>query len=652
MELTDIKGIGVKRAEALNKIGVYKPEDLLLRFPDYYIETEREFSPVSVDGERVSFVARVVSPATRAFIRRGLSLTRLEVQSGGVKISCRWFNMPFAARGYVGGDTVYVCGKIKRFKNSVSIVNPVLIKQSTDDPAILPIYKVAKMPSATFAQAVQAVLGLKVSGYIPEKFRSEFNLSPLIESFRSVHFPVSIGEAEKARDNITLEETAYHIAAYKLLRNQTARKFVYRDFQSELQEFVSRLPFELTDGQSNAIKRLIECLKSDKSANALLQGDVGCGKTVVALTLMYFAALNGYQSVLMAPTEILARQHYEKMIKLFEPRFKCVYVGKESAKGYRDGLFHIKNGDAAIVVGTHALLYDAVQFNNLSLVITDEQQRFGVEQRSALENKAAGADVIVMTATPIPRTLALTLYGELEQIAITELPPQRKVVKTSLVPYRKVDDMINYLADKAKDGKKCYLVCPRIDDGDDDLTSVESLYEKVKKSRLAPYAMQLHGRMSDSEKSEVMRAFVNGDCRALVATTVIQVGVDVKEAADIAVFDAERFGLSELHQLRGRVGRSDEQGRCFLISDNEAAQERLREFCNCNDGFKIAELDFKLRGAGDFIGTRQHGGGFCDVDMLDKARELSERIVSDGTCCDAILSSLKNPDFIRSITLN
>lgn len=657
MELSEIKGIGEKRLAALNRMGIFTPSDLLLRFPDKYIDRAAKIDKSARDGDEISFAGRVVAPAKRAFIRRGLSVVNCSFENNGVVVRCSWFNQPFAARSLKENDIVYVVGKVKKFKNSLQMTNPTLLAPQSGDGEIVPVYKTS-IPSRTFESAVKTALAnVRVDSYIPASTAQIFGLMPLQSALKSVHMPSSKVELDSARRSVAVENLCYVISSYRLLKDDK-RDFTYNADDGEIDRFIGSLPFSLTEGQRSAADAVIRALRSDRLTNMLVQGEVGCGKTVVALCAMYFAAKSGCQSAIMAPTEVLARQHYATMIKILEPlgiktQLLCASM---PAKQRETALFNIKFGVADCVVGTQSLIGECVDYANLRLVIVDEQQRFGVNQRAKLESKGRKTDVIVMTATPIPRTLALSLYGELAQCEIRTLPADRPQIHTSIVPPGKIRDMYRYVSDKASKDERTYIICPRIESADDDAASVEEVYATLARSELAPVTGYIHGKMKDAEKNDVMNAFKSGKIKVLVSTTVVEVGIDVPQATTVIVYDAERFGLSQLHQIRGRVGRGTLESYCFLLSGNDDPDgaDRLKKFCTVTDGFSVSELDFKLRGAGDFVGLRQHGNGSSaiDADIIDAARRLSDAVISDENSARAIAASLDSAEFIRSVTMN
>lgn len=638
-------------------MGIYTPSDLLLRFPDKYVFCDTAIDGRVRDGDEISFVGDVVSPAKRSFIRRGLNVVNCTVQNNGVLVRCSWFNQPFAARNLQLGSRVYVVGKVKKFKNSVQLTNPTLLTPQDGDDGVIPVYKTT-IPSRTFAAAVKTALdNVKVNSYIPSRLAERYGLIPLQKALQGVHAPRNRAELADCKRSVAVENLCYVITSYRLLKDDR-RDFVYSAPPSVINDFIKGLPYSLTAEQVAAAREIISALRSDKLANMLVQGEVGCGKTVVAMLAMFYAAKCGCQSAIMTPTEVLARQHYATMVKILEPlgvktQLLCASM---NARQKEEAMFNIKYGNASCIVGTQSLIGDCIEYKNLRLVIVDEQQRFGVNQRAKLESKGNKTDMIVMTATPIPRTLALSLYGELQQTEIRELPANRPKIHTSVVPSVKIDGMYDYIGKKAAADERTYIICPRIDGGDDDVTGVDDIYKRLKNSALAPLVGCVHGKMKDTEKNEVMSAFKSGAIKILVSTTVVEVGIDVPEATTIVVYDAERFGLAQLHQIRGRVGRGVKESYCFLISENGTPESdaRLKDFCGLKDGFSVSELDFNLRGAGDFVGLRQHGSGTLQIDnaIIERARALSDALIADGTSSESIIGSLKAPEFIRSVTMN
>ena len=455
-------------------MGIYTPSDLLLRFPDRYIDVNAKVDRTLKDGDIVSFLGETAAPAKRAYIRRGLNVVNCSFLNNGITVRCSWFNQPFAARNLNVGDKVYVVGKVKRFKSAVQVVNPTLLAPQPTDESIVPVYK-TPIPSRTFEAAVKTALdNVKVNSFIPERLAEKFGLMPLQVALRRIHLPRDQMELAIAKRSVAVENLCYVITSYRLLKDDR-RDFSYSAPSETVNELINSLPFALTGEQAAAIDGIISALRSDKLTNMLVQGEVGCGKTVVALAAMFYAAKCGYQSAIMAPTEVLARQHYAAMVKYLEPlgvksQLLCASM---TAKQKEEALFNIKFGAASCIVGTQSLIGDDAVFRDLRLVIADEQQRFGVNQRAKLESKGGKTDMIVMTATPIPRTLALSLYGELQQIEIRELPSSRPKIHTSIVPPSKIDNMYKYIINKALIDERTYIICPRIEGGEDDVTSVD-----------------------------------------------------------------------------------------------------------------------------------------------------------------------------------
>ena len=664
MKLDEIKGLGSKRIQCLKENGIASVDDLLTVFPYDYVDLINLSPPSAcVDKGNVAVLGTVIKAPKIKYLRKGLFLATVVFKDeSGEEFECGWFNRKYLKNTLPFGKRSYVYGKVERFGKKLSLNNPTLITATENMPPIFPLYRPIKgIPSSVFIKAIDAVLdNVNINSYLDDSIKETYGLMELNKAFRYVHRPPDRKLLDKAKSSITIENLSCNIALYSILKRHGNKSHVYKNNFDKLNEFTDSLPFKLSGDQSKAIKEILEDLNSPKKMNRLLQGDVGCGKTVVALTAMLYTAMSGLQSALMCPTEILAKQHFNNACKLFEPYgISPTFLSSSiSSAARREILSAIKSGEARVVIGTHAIIQDDVNFNNLSLIITDEQQRFGVKQRGILENKAQNADYLVMTATPIPRTLALALYGDLDESQIHTLPKQKAATYTRFVPQKKVNDMLKYVLDKARAGEQTYIVCPRIDD--EELISVKNLYEKLYNSALKPYIGMLHGQMSDEEKTNVMSDFSFGKICVLITTSIIEVGIDVPNATSIIIFNAERYGLSQLHQMRGRVGRGTTDSYCFLLSDvndSDKAKERIDYFISCNDGFALAEYDFKLRGAGDFLGTRQHGDSFfssIDRSDIDKAKTISAKLYESEKFKTQILSNTHGGQilFIENLTLN
>ena len=668
MKLSDVKGLGEKRIQKLEAAGIVSPADLLLYFPYKYLDLSAtpDFEQLR-DGDETAFYCTVVKEPVYKFVRKGLDFVKTDVEVGGRNITCTWFNQRYVKKQLFVGKRLIMSGKVKRFKTKIEISAPQIVSETGRQGKIIPLYRPIKgLPQSVLKEAIEVCIkSVTVNGYLSGADLKKFDLMPLNDAVKILHFPLDMQGVRAASRSVALENLAYTIATFDILKHSGDgnRKFAYSGSREKLEKFILSLPFELTDDQRTAVDDTVDSLCSDKKMNRLLQGDVGSGKTVVALTAMYFAALSGYQSVLMAPTELLAMQHYETAIKLFEHENVNIEFlsGSQNAARRGTSLFNIKSGVADIVIGTHSLISDDVDFARLALVVTDEQHRFGVAQRGKLENKSVGSDSLVMSATPIPRTLALTLYGDLQQSQIRTVPKEKAKIMTRIVPMSKIADMYRYIKEDAKQGKRSYLVCARIEQEDDNVVSATALYKYLEKSFAEVGIGLLHGQMKDIEKNAVMRDFSDGKLNVLVTTSVIEVGIDVPQAVNMVIFNAERYGLSQLHQLRGRVGRGKTDSYCFLPLDEvgENSRERLETFVKSSDGFALAEADFISRGAGDFLGTRQHGKNTAlslekiTPTLLEQARAISNYLLSDPVLRKSLeLGNIGEREYIKSLTLN
>ena len=663
MEFSEIRGFGVKRIEYMKQSGIESVDDLLMLFPSKYIDlSSTETAASGVGKEKSVIMGTIKAPAQVKYLRKGLFLTTVVMTDGTDDFECGWFNQKYLRNALHIGTEYFVYGKVEQFGKKLSIGNPTLIKKTSNSPKIHPIYKAIKgVPANVLTGGIDAALkNVRLESFVNCDMAKHYNLTELNNAVRILHHPSDMKSLADAKRSIAIENLSCNMALYELIKHTGKKNRKYSDSKEILENFISNLPFDLTNGQKAALDNIISDMRSNTKMNRLLQGDVGCGKTIVALCAMLYAVISGYQCVLMSPTELLAKQHYETAQRLFKAyKIRTTFLGSSlTAKKRLEVLSDISKGNTDIVIGTHAVICKDVVFKHLALIVTDEQQRFGVKQRGLLENKAINADCLVMSATPIPRTLALTLYGDLAESAIHEVPEKKASVTTRFVPTHKIKDMLAYIFEKAKNGEQTYIVCPRIDD--DELVSVNTLYNHLKNTALKEYIGILHGQLPDSEKAKIMNAFAEGSIRVLLTTSIIEVGIDVKSATTIVIFNADRYGLSQLHQLRGRVGRGEKDSFCFILSDNydsESAQARLNHFCSCNDGFSLAEFDFKMRGAGDFFGTRQHGSTFfseMDAQTIKTAREISLLLLQDEHFCKYAPIKAKNGQitFIEKLTLN
>lgn len=663
MLLSDIKGIKSKRLEILNNAGIYTPVDLISFFPKKYVDKTKLSSLSNAkEGEEVLLLASTQEDVKVNYIKKNMSIVKAKFIYDNKIVYITYFNQPYMAKNIEKNKYYYISGKLKK-KGGFTISNPTLYP-FTGDNLPIPVYsKIKGLPQNTLVSAIDTVLSsVRLNGYIPSSLANKHNLLEINSAYFNVHHPQSIEQAKVAKRTVSIEYLNYMISVYALVRKQDKAKKTrkYEERKSQFLDFVKSLPFSLTDDQKTTIQQIINDLIKG-SCSRLVQGDVGCGKTVVAMCIMYFAYLNGYQSVFMAPTEVLAFQHYMTAINYLESKgVKVAFLSGSIKKSEREKtLERIANGEVNVIVGTHALFSSDVAFKNLSLVITDEQQRFGVKQRSAIENKTIDADVVAMTATPIPRTLALTLYGELQVSTIKTLPQNKAQIKTRFIPEQKIDSMWKYIVDKANVGEQTYVVCPTIEEDEDSpLSSVKEIYEKAKQL-LGDSVGVIHGQLKEETKNRIMKQFASGEIKVLVATTVIEVGIDVKNATTMVIYNADRFGLSSLHQLRGRVGRGDKESYCFVLTDNESdsVKERIDYFCSCSNGFDLSEYDFEKRGGGDFLGTAQHGGSgefAFDADTIRNAKSISDTLLNDENYCNTIRKTVTDNrfEYFKDITLN
>ena len=655
MKLSDIKGIGPVALKNLKAAGIESPLDLVCHFPHKYIDLKNMTHFYDTEeGADFAACGRLLSHNT-VRVRKGLSYVKAEfLACDNIKFSATWFNQPFISRSLQEGKAYYILGKLKRFKNKYEISAPVLQPSPDTLRPVISVYKSTGVSKSVFESAlVQVLKSVKFNGYLPPHIRQKFLLIDVNQAFISVHFPKTLEEAAVARRSLSIENLTATIALFFSSKQKSANTKPFRytgNGKNFIKNYIDKLPYALTADQNAALGQILQVMDGTAPANILLDGDVGSGKTIVCMLAAAYSMQSGYQSVLMAPTELLARQHYNTATKIFGITGIELLTSSQTAAARSASKLNIENGAAKLIIGTHSVLQKDIIFKNVSLVVTDEQQRFGVEQRGALENKGIAPDSIVMSATPIPRTLALTLYGELQSVSIRSKPKGRAKIFTRFVG-AKIKEMYEYILNKARAGEQAYIVCPRIE-GDEDLTNAVELYNELQKSALQPYIALLHGQMKDFEKTAVMDSFVKGEKRVLVSTTIVEVGIDVPAATTMVVYNAERYGLSQLHQLRGRVGRGQTDSFCFLLSSAEGYQSRLKFLEDCDDGFLLAEKDFELRGAGDFLGTRQHGkaltftGEPITLDIIRRAKEIA------SVCAEEFKNLSKDTAAYFNIALN
>lgn len=640
-----IKGVGEARAAAFRSLGVSTVGELLRFYPRAY-EDWGNITPISqcVIGENVCVKATVMFPPKNQRVRGGMLIAKGTVTDGEDVIAVTFFNNKYIDKMLKSGEEYLFYGKITLGKFAArEMISPMFIK-SAQSVEIKPIYPQNKnITSKAIQSAVQNALRNidEIPEYLPDYILERFNLVTLDRAIRHIHFPKTDGDLQKARDRLIFDELfILQLSLLTLKEDNSAadtKNIINKDYTSE---FFEILPFEPTNAQKRAVKEAIADMQSGKQMNRLLQGDVGSGKTAVAASIVYTAAKNGMQSALMAPTEVLAVQHFETFTRLFQnSRIHCeLLTGSTKAKEKKEIKDRLKNGEIDLIIGTHALIQDDVEFSNLGLVITDEQHRFGVKQRTGLCSKGDNPHIYVMSATPIPRTLALIFFGDLNVSILDELPPGRQKIETYAVKSGKRGSMFEFIRKHLDMGYQAYIVCPLVEESElvQGVMSAEEYFKKAQP--LFPnYRLDLlHGKMSPKKKDEVMLKFKNGETQLLISTVVIEVGVDVPNAVIMVIENAERFGLSQLHQLRGRVGRGKAKSHCILVTDatGDEATARMNIMCETTDGFKIADEDLKLRGPGDFFGTRQHGlpklriaDILTDTKILMQTQELAQEIM-------------------------
>ena len=647
--ISTLKGVGPKATEKLNRCGIFNILDILLYFPrDYdFIEGNVEFE--TIDGEeKLILLCEVKAFKRDVRTKNGKLLTTIDFQYGEHKVTAKWFNQPYVKNNFQKGSQYNLMGKFKRVGNMLEIVGPVIACGEAISNEIVPKYPLkGDISNKLFEKLINTILAqMNIKENLPQDILDKYKLVSLDSAIRSIHFPENKDMLEKAKTRLKFQELFTYslkllLLKYQLKKNSNGIKFEWVD---ELKVFKESLPFPLTNAQTKVVRDILRDQKSQCPMNRLIQGDVGSGKTIVALIGIFNVIKNNYQSVLMAPTEILATQHYEEAKKVYS-QFNIeieLLTGGTSIKEKKRIKERIRGNEPILVIGTHALFQEDVEFGRLGLIITDEQHRFGVEQRSRLMNKGNKADCIVMTATPIPRTLALYLYSDLDVSVIDELPPGRKKIDTRYYEDSKRDIAYELAYDEIKKGRQVYIVCPLIEEDEkEQLNSVETLYEKLTSTIFKNLRVEiLHGKMKGNEKDDIIKRFKNHESDVLISTTVIEVGVNVPNASVMIVENAERFGLAQLHQLRGRVGRGQYESYCVLIAKAKSniTKKRMMIMTESSDGFLISEQDLKLRGAGEMFGRKQSGdAGFAlanlyeDINILRCAKQEAVNIIKDDS---------------------
>lgn len=645
------KGIGEKKAQLLNKLGVFTVYDLVSFFPRKY-EDRTQFKPIALtcDGETACIQAIVADTPRLVRIRRGMELVKFRAvdESGSVDIT--YFNQPYIKDQLHRGECYNFYGKIIGIGAKRTMANPVHEPENAPGGVtgrIVPVYKLTtglsqKLVMSAVRQALDAC-GAELPDILPEALREKYRLAETSYAYENIHFPADFAALELARRRLIFEELFLLACALGKMKGSHTKADGYRLKPHNLDEFWSSLPFSPTNAQKRAVNDALRDMQSGKAMNRLVQGDVGSGKTLVAAALIWYTWKNGLASAFMAPTEILAEQHYDTLqgiLGSFGMRIGKL-TGSMTAKQKREVKTALKDGQLDLIIGTHALFSEDVEYSKLGLVVTDEQHRFGVNQRSSLISKGDKPHVLVMSATPIPRTLALIIYGDLDISVIDELPPGRQKVDTFAVTESYRVRLNGFIRKLVSEGRQVFVVCPMIEENEELPQNMKSAQDHA--AELQKYFPDLkvacvHGKLKPKQKNDIMSTFVAGNIDILVSTTVIEVGVDVPNAALMIIENADRFGLSQLHQLRGRVGRGKHKSYCVLVSDtdNEVSEARLKVMTQTNDGFKISEEDLKLRGPGDFFGSRQHGlpsmhiADLCsDMNVLQTAQTAAQELLNE-----------------------
>lgn len=651
MDLRFLKGVGPARVEILNKLGLFTLNDIINYFPREHEDRGRYKNIHELqDGETAAIKVVIASNVSETRVRRNMAIYKVIAKDETGNIILTWFNQPYIKKQLRVGMEYSFYGKVKNTLGRIEMQSPVFDAgdKSKNTGKIIPIYPLtAGITQNVFRgiveTAVKSVQGNLIDS-LPEWIRVQYKLDDIEKAIHNIHFPENLDEFEKARYRLAFEELL--VMQLGLLRfkekGQEDRKGISFNKDEKMAELLATLPYTLTGAQQRVWKEIDKDMKSEKSMNRLVQGDVGSGKTVVATMAMFKAVRNGYQAVLMAPTAILARQHYEgiqKMVSEFGIKVELL-TGDVTKKNKERILEELQNGEIDMIVGTHALIEENVVFKNVGIVITDEQHRFGVRQRGILSAKGEKVDTLVMTATPIPRTLAIILYGDLDISIIDELPPGRQKIDTFAVRRNMEERVNNFIKKELTSGRQAYIVCPLVEESEV-MDGVKSVVEQLDyyKEVLKDFRVEmLHGKMRPKEKDEIMAKFKAKEIDVLISTTVIEVGVDVPNATIMIIENAERFGLAQLHQLRGRVGRGKFKSYCILKFDSKSdvVKQRMEIMQKSNDGFVISEKDLELRGPGDFFGTKQHGipefkvaNLFVDIPIMKVAQSVANTIYED-----------------------
>ncbi|MDN6721648.1 MAG: ATP-dependent DNA helicase RecG, partial [Staphylococcus equorum] len=645
--LSQIKGLGPKRLSVLNELNIHTVEDLILYLPTRYEDNTVIDLNTAEDQATVTVVGEVYSTPTVAFFGRNKSKLTVHIMVNNIAVKCTFFNQPYLKKKIELHGTVTVKGKWNRSKQEINGSRMFFNQQETQNSQFEPVYRVKEgIKQKPLRDMIRQSLGeVTIHEWLSDELRQKYKLESLEDTIKALHFATDKASLLKARRTYAFTELFMFELRMQWLNRleKTSDEAIEVDYDINLvKHFIDSLPFELTDAQKHSVNEIFRDLKAPIRMHRLLQGDVGSGKTVVAAICMYALKTAGFQSALMVPTEILAEQHAESLVEIFGDRMNvALLTGSVKGKKRKLLLEQLQNNEIDCIIGTHALIQDDVVFNNVGLVITDEQHRFGVNQRQLLREKGAMTNVLFMTATPIPRTLAISVFGEMDVSSIKQLPKGRKPIITSWSKHEAYESVLNQMTSELKKGRQAYVICPLIESSEhlEDVQNVVELYESLQIYYGTEKVGLLHGKLHSEEKDRVMQQFSNHEIDVLVSTTVVEVGVNVPNATFMMIYDADRFGLSTLHQLRGRVGRSEQQSYCVLIASpkTETGIERMNIMTQTTDGFELSERDLEMRGPGDFFGVKQSGlpdflvaNVVEDYKMLEVARDEAAELIQSG----------------------
>jgi len=652
MELENVKGIGPKTKELLNKINIYSVDELVRYYPYRY----NIYSPENIlnhEDEQICITGMIEGVPKLSYIKRNLNKISFTFLTNNIRCNVVIFNRAFINRYLTVGKYITLVGKYKKDKNQF-IASDIKLKPIYKTE-VEPVYHLVNgLKTSTLESSIKSILesNIEINEIVPDFINDMYGFIKSKDAIKEIHFPTSLEETKKANLKLKYEELFEFLFKINIIkyRNQLFNDYVIKHVdESMIDSIKKQIPYSLTGDQETTLNEIIDDFNSFKRMNRLIMGDVGCGKTIVAFIAVMLNYKCGYQSAILAPTEVLASQHYENFISLF-PDIRVEFLVGSKTKKQKEAIKEkLKNGEVDVLIGTHAMLEDDVEFKNIGLVVTDEQHRFGVNQRKSLQNKGEFVDVLYLSATPIPRTYALTIYGDMDISIIKEKPAGRKDIVTKVLKFSEMETVLKTIKEEIDNHHQVYVVAPLIEESESDLNDVNTIYELISKNISDIKIDILHGKMKNVDKDRVINNFKEGKLDLIISTTVIEVGVDVKNATLMVIFNAERFGLATLHQLRGRVGRNSLDSKCILISDQE--KERLHVLEESNDGFYVSEMDFKMRGSGDLFGIRQSGDMIFKIADLKKDYKILLQCKKDVDkfILDNIENSFRNYSYYNAI---